>query len=143
MVIFNFLAFWKMLFDIDTAWVFSKIISIPDKKYFSEKAIGYTAIYSINFFRMFPLVFVPTPLIWSCNVLFAMSKCWWCSISDDLSQGWELVNRFNHTSGVTAVTPTDRPKYPYDKNYMGHICQKYMWNIGNISLLNKCHIFVF
>ena len=21
-----------------------------------------------------------------------------------------LVNRFNHTSGVTAVTPTDRPK---------------------------------
>ena len=23
---------------------------------------------------------------------------------------WALVNRFNHTSGVTAVTPTDRPK---------------------------------
>ena len=50
-----------MLFDIDTAWVFSKIISIPDKKYFSEKAIGYTAIYSINFFRMFPLVLYPPP----------------------------------------------------------------------------------
>ena len=24
--------------------------------------------------------------------------------------GWALVNRFNHTSWVTAVTPTDRPK---------------------------------
>ena len=25
-------------------------------------------------------------------------------------EGWALVNRFNHTSWVTAVTPTDRPK---------------------------------
>ena len=25
-------------------------------------------------------------------------------------EGWALVNRFNHTSGVTAITPTDRPK---------------------------------
>ena len=25
-------------------------------------------------------------------------------------EGWALVNWFNHTSGVTAVTPTDRPK---------------------------------
>ena len=25
-------------------------------------------------------------------------------------ESWALVNRFNHTSGVTAVTPTDRPK---------------------------------
>ena len=24
-------------------------------------------------------------------------------------EGWALVNRFNHTSGVTVVTPTDRP----------------------------------
>ena len=24
-------------------------------------------------------------------------------------EGWALVNRFNNTSGVTAVTPTDRP----------------------------------
>ena len=25
-------------------------------------------------------------------------------------EGWVLINRFNHTSGVIAVTPTDRPK---------------------------------
>ena len=25
-------------------------------------------------------------------------------------EGWTFVNRFNHTSGVTVVTPTDRPK---------------------------------
>ena len=25
-------------------------------------------------------------------------------------EGWALINRFNHTSGVTAVTPADRPK---------------------------------
>ena len=27
-----------------------------------------------------------------------------------LLEGWALVNRFNHTSGVIAVNPTDRPK---------------------------------
>ena len=26
-----------------------------------------------------------------------------------------LVNRFNHTSGVTAVTPTDRPKSVHNR----------------------------
>ena len=25
-------------------------------------------------------------------------------------EGWALINQFNHTSWVTAVTPTDRPK---------------------------------
>ena len=25
-------------------------------------------------------------------------------------EGWDPVNRFNHTSWVTVVTPTDRPK---------------------------------
>ena len=25
-------------------------------------------------------------------------------------EGWDPVNRFNHTSMVTVVTPTDRPK---------------------------------
>ena len=25
-------------------------------------------------------------------------------------EGWALVNRFNHTSGVAVVNPTDRPK---------------------------------
>ena len=41
--------------------------------------------------------------------LFKCVSFWLQSCCGKL-EGWALVNRFNHTSGVTAVTPIDRPK---------------------------------
>ena len=41
-----------------------------------------------------------------------MFKCmsFWLHSCCGKWEGWALVNRFNHTSGVTAVTPIGRPK---------------------------------
>ena len=38
----------KMLLNIDTAWAFIKIVSIPDEEYFSETAVGCTATYFVK-----------------------------------------------------------------------------------------------
>ena len=35
-------------------------------------------------------------------------------------EGWALVNRFNHTSAVTVVTPTDRPKSVRNRCVIGY-----------------------
>ena len=49
-----------------------------------------------------------------------------------LWEGWALVNRFNHTSWVTAVTPTDRPKSVHNS------CAIKVF--GGVFMLSRCFL---
>ena len=44
------------------------------------------------------------------KICFKFSSYDWLHYSCGEWEGWALINWFNHTSRVTAVTPTDRPK---------------------------------
>ena len=47
-------------------------------------------------------------------------------------EGWALVNWFNHTSWVTAVTPTDRPK---------SVCNSCVIKVfGGVFMLSRCFL---
>ena len=50
-------------------------------------------------------------------------------------EGWALVNRFNHTSLVTAVTPTHRPKSIRNR------CVIEVF--GDVFMLSRCILFFF
>ena len=45
-----------------------------------------------------------------CIKIFLSCHVWWLHCFCDEWEGWALLNRFNHTSEVTAVTQNDRPK---------------------------------
>ena len=47
-------------------------------------------------------------------------------------EGWALVNRFNHTSGVTAATPTDRPKSVRNRSVIEVF--------GGVIMLSRCFL---
>ena len=47
-------------------------------------------------------------------------------------EGWALLNRFNHTSWVTAVTPTDRPKLVHNS------CVIKVF--GGVFMLSRCFL---
>ena len=48
---------------------------------------------------------------WSCHrIQYYRTMYYWLHYFCGEWEGWALVNRFNHTSGVTVVTPIDRPK---------------------------------
>ena len=72
----------------------------------SSKHLKYVSVFMFMF--MFLSFSVKVSLYYKQYFYRAMSN--WLHYFCGEWEGWALLNRFNHTSWVTAVTPTDRPK---------------------------------
>ena len=78
---------------------------------------------------------------WILNLLNWMFKCvsFWLHGCCGEWDGWDPVNRFNHTSWVAIVTPTNRPKSV--RNYYSCVCNRSFWWRFSVVTLSLGFVF--